>query len=878
MNEETIPFALANEIAKSSFFKNNKIDSKRILEEFDKVIGNDFVKLSKQVTDLNKKIEINKKMDKEFQDKPEQVSLLDYKEEEIRISSQKFSQSKEDLTLLLKEQHKIINLFQKKSLNGDFEYKIPLEISSKEEKPLLREIEIYRNDFDPNKLDKTIQKAQSYIQKYKDYFKMIENIKELSQIPSQVEKSLILENFQKYLTDARYYMKFSQQYSRYWSKEPTKYIVPYKGFYIPLEKRKKMYDFDQPMQEFDVFRNMIYEEFKNNGGMYNELNGKLPELAMYYSKSTFVPPMKKSELEKIYYPLRNVNERKPQYNPFEVEIKEESKFIRMDYSIYLNRKHLLESLIIPFCSCYDQTLERWVSLTGDEFMNQIERIAYIFSNEKNIWIIHSLSQLILNQNSISYIILLCVSILLGIPFVTLLGDTNPNQLKGFNFDQSLIATYDDSLINQKNLKYLYYGPNEPNTLVYSRKGSKCMVDPVSNILQPTKEQVKESNNSLWEYVTFKVEGYKEILASTKGIYNPPPVNVKRDSKILLLSSNQLYNISNQDMDKIVYNLEKSILPCKSILFISIGLNHPLYLPLFLLCLKNNISFYFIPFISDEKEIPNVDLIISNSHIINLLKTKSLKKTKRNFLESSLMNYFRNKFQKDIRFLELEYFNPNMIYENLFKCELVIEQENEIEKKTNELYEFLKNELGFYENIYSKIQNKEDIREEYQTLLKEIKLITPNWKDLNNDEVLKFLESRIELTRASLNMIQLQVEENEKKDLTFKVYNQKHPIENTKDVFLKNLESLVQKEGKIDIFYFVKKGEVWYGITSKKLKEKEYEEIIKKVNDILKEIPFQFPKYFHIKHIENLDKFDIYDSLGEIMRNKLEKLIELKSKL
>lgn len=879
MNEETVPFALANEIAKSVFFKNNKIDSKRILEEFDKVIGKDFVKLSKEVTDLNKKIEINKKMDKEFQDKPEEVTLLDYKEEELPVGTQKFSQSKEDLTELLKGQHKIINLFQKKSLNGDFEYKTPLEITNKEEKPSLREIEIYRDDYDPNVLDKTIQKAQSYIQKYKEYHKMIENIKDLSQIPSQVEKSLILENFQKCLNDARYYMKFSQQYSRYWSKEPTKYIVPYKGFFIPLEKRKKLYDFDQPIGEFDIFRQMIHEEFKNNGGIYNELNGKLPELAMYYSKSTFVPPMKKEELEKIYYPLRKVEEIHYKNKQIEIENSSEYPFIRMDSSIYLNRKHLLEKLKEPFCSSYDQTSERWNILNGEEFLNQIERLAFIFSNIKNMWIIHSLSQLILNQSSNSYNILIFVSILLGIPFVTLLGDTNPNQLQNFQLDQSLFTTFDDSLINNKYLKYLYYGPNEPNTLVYSRKGSKCLTDPVSNILQPTKEGVKESNNSLWEYVTFKVEGYKEILSSTKGVYNIPRLNVKRDSRIIYLSSNQLYSISNQDMEHVIYEYEKLILPCKSILFVSIGLNHPLYLPLLLLCLKNKISFYFISFISNLKEVPDVDLIISNHYIINLLKTKSIKKkVSRNFLESNIFHYFRKNFQKDIKLLEIESFNQNILYNYLFKCEFIIEKENIIETKTNELYKFLQNELDFYENIYQKIQNKQEMKEEYEKLLKELKLVTPNWDKLKSEEILKFLESRIELTKSSLELVELKVQENEKKELIFRILNEKFPLKDNKEIVITNIEKIIEKQGQINRFCLVKKGDHWYGITSKKLNEKEWEEISKRVKEIIKEIPFELPNYNFIKHIMNLDNFDIYDSMGEVIRNKLEKLIEIKSKL
>lgn len=80
--------------------------------------------------------------------------------------------------------------------------------------------------------DRVLQQAFAYMNKYIDYFKNIQRIQNLKFIPSQVERSLMLENFLQYLKDARYYIRFYHKYSKYWAPEATRSIeVIFNFFY-----------------------------------------------------------------------------------------------------------------------------------------------------------------------------------------------------------------------------------------------------------------------------------------------------------------------------------------------------------------------------------------------------------------------------------------------------------------------------------------------------------------------------------------------------------------------------------------------------------------------------------------------------------------------
>ena len=46
MENETLPLQLAEEIAKNLFIKSKKVEKKEVLEEFEKILGNDFLKVN----------------------------------------------------------------------------------------------------------------------------------------------------------------------------------------------------------------------------------------------------------------------------------------------------------------------------------------------------------------------------------------------------------------------------------------------------------------------------------------------------------------------------------------------------------------------------------------------------------------------------------------------------------------------------------------------------------------------------------------------------------------------------------------------------------------------------------------------------------------
>jgi hypothetical protein len=208
----------------------------------------------------------------------------------------------------------------------------------------------------------------------------------------------MLENFSKYLTDARYYIKFYQQYSHYWAPQATRTIIPYKGMYIPLEKRKEeeTYHFGEPVSHFKPLRKLIYQDFHNRVREGQppsfDLNGNLPTFAMYYARTTFVPPMSDEEMEALFYPDRLLDRnrapyREQKHKALSLGRKRKSNVdisfyneLNVFQTIYLTRYHLLRHMHQAMCSYFNLSNERYISQTGEEFLDSLNRFVNHITN------------------------------------------------------------------------------------------------------------------------------------------------------------------------------------------------------------------------------------------------------------------------------------------------------------------------------------------------------------------------------------------------------------------------------------------------------------------------------------------------------------------
>ncbi len=283
---------------------------------------------------------------------------------------------------------------------GDFEFPTPIRLVYNEEKPSYKDIEAYRGDKDPEltDADREAQQKLNYLQKKNDYLNYIDGIRDVKQIPFKTERLLMLENFKNYLTDARYYIKFYQKYSHYWAPQATRTIVPYKGMYVPLEKRKEeeTYHFGEPVSHFEPLRKLIYQDFhdkvRKGEPPSMDLDGKLPTLAMYYARTTFVPPMSDDEMQRLFYPDRvleqgekpylrqasklRARQQQKQQQKNQESVQYISEFLDQFQTTYITRKHMLRHMNHPFCSSFKSTSDRYISLTGERFLNDLNR--YVF--------------------------------------------------------------------------------------------------------------------------------------------------------------------------------------------------------------------------------------------------------------------------------------------------------------------------------------------------------------------------------------------------------------------------------------------------------------------------------------------------------------------
>ena len=101
-------------------------------------------------------------------------------------------------------------------------------------------------------------------------------------------------------------------------------IEPYKGLFVPIERRKEdeTYHYGQPISEFAPLREMVYQDFHDRvrNGLPPSLDFRnLPQLAMFYARTTFAPAMTKEEMDKVFYPpIRPIGDpivQVPKYKP-----------------------------------------------------------------------------------------------------------------------------------------------------------------------------------------------------------------------------------------------------------------------------------------------------------------------------------------------------------------------------------------------------------------------------------------------------------------------------------------------------------------------------------------------------------------------------------
>jgi hypothetical protein len=212
---------------------------------------------------------------------------------------------------------------------------------------------------------------------------------------------------------------------------------------------------------------------------------------------------------------------------------------------YITRKNLLPHLKRMFFATYDPSTDRYLSITAEGFITSVQRLLYLMGiphDEKSfpqhyhcLWLLHSLSQQLLQTSNMPYIFLMSMSLLIGIPFVTVINNDNPVMfdLAGYCFTP-YICTFDErivSMLSDVSLEHvkrklevsniLYYGNSEPYAIIQDIVGNSVKEDPVSHILQPTpeKKESKRYPRESWEYLppNSQIKQYKYMIANTKGV-------------------------------------------------------------------------------------------------------------------------------------------------------------------------------------------------------------------------------------------------------------------------------------------------------------------------------------------------------------------------
>eukprot|EP01080_Neovahlkampfia_damariscottae_P009890 gene9890-2212_t len=780
MENETLPIQLAKEISKDLFIKNKKVETKEVLDEFEKVLGNDFLKIINEIKEFERKEKENERISKQ-EDLEEEINLFEEQEEELKKEEkgkQKYNKSKNEFDLKLKEQNEFINLFNKEKEKDkfNFQFKESINIIKNEDFPSKEDIEKDREDKNEYlSSDPLIQQSLSYMNKFKNYFKKIKEIKDIKQIPTNIEISIILENFKKYLNDSRYFINFFNKYKSFWSKESNKFIQNYKELYIPIEKRKEIFNINESsLNDFIPLRNKIYNQFYNNQ-ILDDSN--LPELALYYSKLSFIPSMTKEELNNLYFQsfkeLDYFDENKNENTELDLKLSLESGLdsglnsdLKMNYRLndtkiddqskenlkeYLKRSHFLKGMNNFSINYFEN--EKLNTITIDEFLNEINKLKVILSEIKNgihsIWILHGK-----NNFTYHYLLFICLSIELNIPCILF----NSNEMKYLpnNLTNDLIVTckfnFKKNDLNPLNNTIYYYGLEDSNEI-----------------------KNWDLNLSSSPFKLFKSE-MKRRMEFT----NQTNKMNKNENKIIQFEKEEFINLK---FKTIIKKLELLILPSKKI-FILLNIEHPYFIYFLILFLKNNIKFFTYNFKSfNEKlkmeiEREKPDLIILPSHFSNLkYNDNSIIK---NYLFSNFLKLFLKKNElkiiqigfecsikeegEDINVKLINPFYETLLIEENRKyiiknvCEFIYKKEF-IEKKevSHERINMLRNELTFYELILNYIlQDKREQKEDvlFKSLLKELENISLNWNELNKIEIIKFLKLRIDLTKESLNLEKL----------------------------------------------------------------------------------------------------------------------------
>ena len=323
--------------------------------------------------------------------------------------------------------------------------------------------------------------------------------------------------------DAKYYIHFYHKYSYYWAPESTRSTEPYRGLYVPIEKRKEedTYHFGQPLSKYEPLRTMIYQDFhdrvQNGLPPSLDLEGKLPTLAMHYARTTFVPPMSKNELMSLFYPLNDINNRRdivvPPYSSPRIEKVDLSGLNRFQ-NVYFSRKYMLGRLTSTFCLSYDSYSDTITSITGEKFLERMTKIMFAFEKKENTFpqyyhtmgIFHtSTSKSIISSD---LILLMCMCFFMGVPLVIPLEKAINLEILLPKLSQycemPIVASSDDRLVStilhngkSNNIRHvMYYGNNEPHVISNEKQGSLISNDPVSNILQPFNVSLE---NIHWSY-------------------------------------------------------------------------------------------------------------------------------------------------------------------------------------------------------------------------------------------------------------------------------------------------------------------------------------------------------------------------------------------
>lgn len=172
------------------------ITEERVLKELEHILGKEYIKLSNDVIHLGNQLGINRKMDLEYSDRPEPIVLttrvksiyggenLNRERSMNKPKTKRFDQSKYEHSYKLSRQQELNKLLMQNSKieridKHDIEENEPIRLIYEEEKPSEKEIEAYRGDKNEELTDeeRALQQAVSYMNKFKDYFKYIHNIK-----------------------------------------------------------------------------------------------------------------------------------------------------------------------------------------------------------------------------------------------------------------------------------------------------------------------------------------------------------------------------------------------------------------------------------------------------------------------------------------------------------------------------------------------------------------------------------------------------------------------------------------------------------------------------------------------------------------------------